>query len=206
MTEEFSIKGEWFLPSNNEQRVHGILTYHPQNGADLELYGSLNGDSVFQDFIDHEIILGLTSDSKQVTLYFCDMTESEVAILGQAEESGKPSTKYSIRYTLMGLHVDSINNLKFDVISSEIFNLGEWVGISGFNRQNHDIDKFKKHEIIVEYKLPEHIEFVIDNDAKGLFKFIAKSPRLSRYQKTITITQRVEFQVKLKKEKSIEEL
>lgn len=206
MTEEFSIKGEWFLPSNKEQRVHGILTYHPQNGADLELYGSLNGDSFFPDFKDHEIILGLTSDSKQVTLYFCDMTESGGATLVQGEESGKPSTIYSIRFTLIGLHVDSTNDLKFNIISSEIFNLGEWVGISGFTRQNNDFEKLKRHEVTVEYKLPEQIEFEIDNDTKGLFNFIANSPGLSRYQKTITITQRVEFQVKSKKEKSIEEL
>ncbi len=206
MTEEFSIKGEWFLPSNKEQRVHGIMTYHPQNGTDLELYGSLNGDSFFSDFKDHEIILGLTSDSKQVTLYSCNMTESGGATLVQGEESGKPSTIYSIRYTLIGLHADSINDLRFNIISSEIFNLGEWVGISGFERQKMDFEKLKRHEVTVEYKLPEQIEFEIDKDTKGLFYFIANHPGLSRYQKTITITQRVEFQVKTEKEKSIEEL
>jgi hypothetical protein len=63
---EFTIKCEWFIPSNKEQRVHGILALHPRNGTDLELYGDLSGDTFFTEFKDQERILGLTSDSKQI--------------------------------------------------------------------------------------------------------------------------------------------
>lgn len=42
MTEKFEITGEWFLPTDKENRVHGVLTYDPQDGIDLELYGSFS--------------------------------------------------------------------------------------------------------------------------------------------------------------------
>jgi len=206
MTEELTIKGEWFLPKSKEHRVHGTLTYHPQDGTDLELYGSLDGEDFFPQFKDEEIILGLTSDSKQVTLYSCNMTKSGGATLVQGEESGKPSVAYSIRFALIGFHADTLADIKFNRISSEIFNLGEWVGITGFKRDPTDFEKLKRHEITVEYKLPEAIEFQLNKEAKGRFNFIANHPGFSRYQKTINITQRVEFQVDINEEKNIDEL
>lgn len=206
MTEKFEIKGEWFLPTDRENRVHGTLTFDPQDGTDLELYGSLEGDNFLPEFKDQEIILGLTSDSKQVTLYSCFMTKSGGATLVQGEESGKPSTTYSIRYVLIGLHAMTNADLMFNQIASEVFNLGEWVGISGFKRQNINQESIKKHEIKVEYKLPESIDFEIDNNTKGKFNFIANHPGLSRYQKSVTINQRVEFQAISTVEKNIDEL
>ncbi len=206
MKEKLEINGEWFLPTNKENRVHGTLIFDPQDGTNLELYGGLEGDNFFPEFKDQEIILGLTSDSKQVTLYSCFMTKSGGATLVQGEESGKPSTTYSIRYLLIGLHANSTADLLFNQISSEIFNLGEWVGISGFKRQNINPNTLKNHEITVEYKLPEFIEFEIDTNTTGRFNFIANHPGLSRYQKTVTINQRVEFQAISANEKSIDEL
>lgn len=206
MLDKFKITGEWFLPTDKENRVHGTLTFDPQDGTDLELYGSLEGDDFFSEFKNQEIILGLTSDSKQITLYSCFMTKSGGATLVQGEESGKPSTTYSIRYLLIGLHANSTDDLQFNQISSEIFNLGEWVGISGFKRQNINPETLKNHEITVEYKLPEFIEFEIDSNTIGRFNFIANNSGLSRYQKTVTINQRVELQAISTNEKSIDDL
>ncbi|TRZ66042.1 hypothetical protein D4R20_01135 [bacterium] len=206
MTEEFTLKGEWFLPSSRDIRIHGTLLYHPNEGANLELYGSLDAENFFPVFQDQEIILGLSSDSRQVVLYNCHMTKSGGATLVQGEESGKPSVSYSIRYIIIGLHINHADELKFDRISCEIFNLGEWVGISGFINHPLDVEKFKRNEIIVEYKLPDPIIFQIDKNTSGRFNFIANHPGLSRYQKSINITQRVAFQADTKTENSIDDL
>ena len=64
MTNEFEIKGEWFLPSKREERVHGTLNFHPKEGANLELYNSLDSDPFFPEFKDEEIILGLSGKYK----------------------------------------------------------------------------------------------------------------------------------------------
>lgn len=206
MTDKFEIKGEWFLPTDKTNRVHGVLTFDPQDKTTLELYGSLNGDNFFPEFKDQEIILGLTSDSKQVTLHKCYMTKSGGATLVQGGESGKPSTRYTIGYLLIGLHSDTSEDLKFTQISSEIFNLGEWVGISGFKHQNIDPEKIKNYEITVEYKLPGPIEFVIDGNTKGLINYTANHPGVSVYQKTVTINQKVAFQAITTDEQSIDNL
>jgi len=206
MTEKFEIIGEWFLPTDRNNRVHGTLTFDPQNGTDLELYGSLEGDNFLPEFIDQEIILGLTSDSKEVTLYNCFMSKSDGATFVSGGESGKPSTTYSIRYLLIGFHANTITDLMFTQISSEIFNLGEWIGISGFKNQKYDPQSFKNHEITINYKLPDSIDFEIDNKTKGRFSFKANQPGYSRYQKIVTINQTVEFQAISVEEKSIEDL
>jgi len=203
MINQFEIKGEWFLPSQKDDRVHGTLSFDPKEGANLELYGSLDNDSVIPELKDEEIILGLSSESKQVTLIGCFMSKSGGATLVIGEESGKPSVNYKINYTLIGVHADKTEDLIFDTISSEIFNLGEWVGISGFKHEPHDPEKIKNHEIKVEYKLPDPIHFEIDNETSGSINFIANQPGLSRYQKNINITQRVEFMAKSKVDKSI---
>ncbi len=206
MTKEFELIGEWFLPTNKDDRVHGTLNFHPEEGATLELYGSLCSDPYLPELKDEELILGLTSNSKQVVLYGCLMTKSGGATLVQGEETGKPSVIYSIRYILVGLHVNNVYELKFNRISSEINNLGEWVGISGFINKRYDFEKIKKHEISVEYKLPNPIDFNIDDKATGKFKFLANQPGLSRYQKSVSINQRVEFQVDSPSEQSIDDL
>lgn len=206
MIEKFEIIGEWFLPTNKENRVHGTLMFDPQDTMDLILYGSLESDSLFPLFKTQEIILGLTSDSKQITLYICHPTRLGGITLVQGEESGIPSTTYSIRYLLIGLHAYKTSDLLFNQISTEIFNLGEWIGISGFKRPNINPEAIRNHEITVDYKLPEPIEFGIDENIKGRFNFILKHSGFSRYQKTVTINQRVEYQVISVNEKSIDDL
>lgn len=209
MIDKFEIKGEWFLPAdktNPNSRIYGVLRFDPQDKTTLELYGSLNGDNFLPEFKNEEIILGLTSDSKQVTLYKCYMTKSDGATLVQGGESGKPSTTYTIGYSFIGLHADKIEDLKFTQISSEIFNLGEWVGISGFKHQVVDPKKNKNYEITVEYKLPDAIEFEIDDRTKGRINFTVNQPGLSAYQKSVTINQKVSFQAITTDEQTIETL
>ena len=54
MTDKFEITGEWFLPTDKGNRVHGTLTFDPQNGTGLELYGCLEGNDFFPEFKDQD--------------------------------------------------------------------------------------------------------------------------------------------------------
>ncbi len=164
MTERFKITGEWFIPTNTENRITGILLFDPNEGTELELFGSLLKDKFLPEFINQEIILGITSNGEQITLYRCTMTKFEGGSIFAKEESGKPSTTYSVEYLLKGLHVQDSTELVFNQISSNLFNLGEWIGISGFDQiNNFFIDSTKKDITKIEYKLPENIEFQINN-------------------------------------------
>lgn len=206
MVKQFEILGEWFLPSDPGNRIHGTLKFHPTKGADLELYGSLESDSFFPQLKDQEIILGLSSESELVTLTECMMTRSGGAKLVKGQESGKPMTVYSVLFTLVGIHASKKEDLVFDTISSEIFNLGEWVGISGFNNTKPTPEESQEGKITVEYKRPEPIDFNIDKNTKGTLKFISNRSSWLLYQKRIEINQRVEFIAKTKTNKTIIQL
>jgi len=44
MFEEFEEKGYWWLASDPDKEVPGILRYSPKDGISLELFGSFSGD------------------------------------------------------------------------------------------------------------------------------------------------------------------
>lgn len=206
MSSNIEIKGEWFLPSKKTRRVFGTLYYNSDERNSLELIGSLDEGSLFPEFIDHDFILGLSKDSELITLHKCAMTKFEGSKIIKGQESGLPRVIYMINYILIGSHIENIESLKFNRISAEIFNLDEWIDISGFRHEPFNIDKRRNNEFTVDYKLPEKIEFQIDKDLIGRFNFVANLPGWSIFQKSINISQRVEFQVESHKEKSLTEL
>lgn len=206
MTEKFNIKGEWFLPSSPQNRIHGTLNYNPKTGITLELYGSLNSNSIFSIPKNEEIILGLSSDSKLITVYNSFMTKAGGLTLVQSGETGKPSIVYSARYLLIGIHIETSDELKFDSITSEIFNLDEWIGISGFKNKPPNLKKIQNCEVSVDYKLPKSIVFQIDDITEGSFDYTSNYPGFSRFQKTVNINQKVEFSAKTTENKNIDEL
>lgn len=207
MTENFEYRGAWFLPYAKDKRINGILTYDTDEGSSLELFGDLN-DSSFMQVMKNEpiIIQGITSDGKQITLYRCYITKTGGIKLIQGEESGIPSTVYSVNFILEGAYIDSSEEMKFQKIKSEIYNLDEWVGISGFISKNNDYEIFLKFEVNVNYKLPEPIKFSINDRLDGQFNFIVNQPGWSRYQKSVTLNQRVEIILSSESDYTLEEL
>jgi len=206
MTSNFELKGEWYLPSDKDKRVNGSLIFESNDGANLELFGNFDDAPFFPELREDDFILGLTNDSKLITLYKCFMTRSGGATLVKGQESGMPSSIYTVNYVLIGAHIENEDDLKFNKISCEIFNLDEWVGISGFAHKPTDFEKLKNHEITIDFKLPEPIDFNIDRGCKGKINFVSNHPGWSRYQKSVSINQRVEFQVDSTDEKSIKDM
>lgn len=204
MEEEITYKGEWFLPSNQENRLHGSLSIISAKVPILSLYGSFEKSILFPDYKNQEIILGITKNSEQVTLYKCTMAYSGDCTIVFGEDSGKPTTKYYIEYALIGVHALRVEDIKFNVISSQIFNLDEWIKISGFEITHQSINF--NGEISINYKKPESISFDIDKKAKGQFNFKHNYPTLTRYQKNITISQHVEYCVSLQEDLDLVDL
>ena len=194
MREKIEYIGEWFLPTNRENRVSGTLAYLPLDGITLKLYGSFEDGFILPKDKDESIILGITSDSQQITLSSCLVTNRGSTKLIVGEECGKPTITYSAHFLLLGTHIYNRGDLTFNKISAEIFNLGEWLGISGF-KKDFNVESYKNNECCIHYKLPEIIEFDISKEFKGRFNFSAKESNWTRHQKIVTIKQRVEFEV-----------
>lgn len=193
MKENFEYKGEWFLPSAKNKRVNGILRYDAERGISLELFGSFNKMPFMRFNPNEDIIQGVTSDSKQITLYRCYMTKSEGFKLVIGDEIGMPSTIYSAQFIFEGVHIETSDEIKFQKIVSEIHNLDEWVGITGFTLPSGDFEGFEKLGFNVQYKRPESIKFTINENFEGYFNFVVNHSDFSRYQKEMNIRQRVEI-------------
>ena len=75
LDEKLECKGYWWLPNNPNETVAGVLTYIPDEKILLELIGAFDSKKDFIDTLLNEnsedIIHGLTSDSKELTLVNC---------------------------------------------------------------------------------------------------------------------------------------
>jgi len=188
MTENFKYNGEWFLPSAKDKKVRGILSYDANQDCVLELLGSFN-DKISRQQVDEEIILGITLEGKQITLYRCMKTKFRSSTMLMDDGSKITSTFYSADYILENIHVDSPSELCFQKIASEINNLDEWIGIYGFTSSTDEFSE--KHKFSIEYQRPESIKFSIDENLDGEFKFTESFPGSFGYQKEINLKQNV---------------
>lgn len=103
MNEEFIYKGYWFLPSDPNNRVAGVLTYVPQKSIILELIGSLEKDiDFFSERTKNDIILGLTSDAKKITLINCWSGRRT-----QNFSCDFPISRYSAQFCIEGVHMNN---------------------------------------------------------------------------------------------------
>jgi len=199
MTEKFILTGIWYLPSTKDRTIHGTLIFDPHNNRiELSILGTLNNDNRTDK--DSEIILGVTTDNKKITLYkYFNINTTH----NLSNSFSSIITQYSIMFLLIGQHVESSEQLKFNSISTEIFNLDEWIGISGFKVP---VELFFNNEVSIHYKKPESINFEIDGFTKVEFRFFLDPPKLTHYLKTVTLTQRVEVKFVSLDLKNIDEL
>ncbi len=207
MNEELIIHGDWFIPSKPESKYHGILSFNPIDGAELKVFGNFLDKRSLNEMEEQAVILGISSDSKLITLYKCMITEYSNVVLVQGQVGGKPSTTFSPVYVFVGAHINSEEEMHFDTVYSEIFNLDEWLNISGFQRDRKKEQRaLKKHERLVKYKTPETIVFDISENAIGKFEFYADIPSIYAFQKSASINQKVKFVVTLKNQDALEKV
>lgn len=100
-------KGYWFLPSNPQKKVAGILTYTKGRDAFLELIGSFEESS--DEALEkcgkvYEIIYGITSDAKDITLFQSMQTNYE-----NASNSTFPIIRYETRLFIIGKHSSGLD-------------------------------------------------------------------------------------------------
>lgn len=206
MDKNFEYKGQWFLPSAPEKRVQGILSYDINEGGTLELFGNFDSSILYLSRSNDNIILGLTNDSKEITLYSCFIQKSGGAKLVVGGESAIPHTFYHINYILEGVHIETESQLLFEEIRSEHYGLDEWVGISGFDRSTQTIEAAQQGKFVINYECPEPIDFLIKPNVRGQFNFVAITPGISTYDSELCIKQRLELRLFSEQEHDLESL
>ncbi len=105
--ERITLKGYWYLPSDPENKIAGILTYDPNNNIVLELFGGFDCslDALFsnkQKVVD--VIFGKTSDGEDITLFH----SSRFANINF--NATFPLVSYSSNYLLIGKHINGLDD------------------------------------------------------------------------------------------------
>lgn len=207
MIGKLEYKGLWFLPHNEERKVPGILTFDPVNNLHaLELIGS------FCDISEHnaeEIILGITYRGDKITLHQCQFSSSTgIPRDGNDRrhifrEENQPCTlNFRVKYMLKGIHVSNIENLTFNSIYVSIYNLHEWVGISGISVDS----EIPNVEEVITFTKPKPIIVVIDEYLELEIKFHSNFPQYGRAIKEQTLKQYTTLGLHSKKKQTIEDL
>jgi hypothetical protein len=193
MDKEIILKGEWFLPNNEENKVKGTLTFKP-NGkySILELFGSL---SDYENSSNIDFILGITLDGVEVSLYKCyirslsGVPRNEQDNIRMKKSNIQQFSSYSVEYILTGVHITSIKDLVFQKVETEIYNLDEWLDIHGFSKFSKDFENGDGLKIDFNYIQPKPIEFKINENLDGAFRFSTPTSSTSKFQKEYTVTQ-----------------
>lgn len=193
MEKEIVFKGEWFLPNNIDNKIKGILTFKPNDRYSiLEIFGSFYE---YQDVYDFDLILGNTFDGNEITLYRCyvknlrSVPRSAEYDFRKNNSNLQPSSIYQLEYIFEGAHITNVEDLSFQKVSVEIFNLAEWVGVHGFGNYNHDFRHKEGLKIDCTYYEPNPIDFKISDKLNGTFNFFSSTSSISRFQKECKITQ-----------------
>jgi len=194
MIKEFEYDGIWWLPDNPRKQVSGTLRFTPDAGAVLDLIGSFKDIKDMNKTLDPEVILGVSSNGKNITLHKCFENKLSLSIPGLLTSS------FYANLVFIGAHFQDLKYIKFKSISVHYLYLDEWVNISGF-----DIKPLRKEkEVIIKYKQPEPFQANINDEFKVLINFKSIWPTLSSVQKEATIKQKAEIKIETFEEKSFE--
>jgi hypothetical protein len=151
LNEKFEYQGYWWLPGADEDEVPGILKFDPDDGATLDLLGSLKGLEGVIDLLEPEIILGRSSNGKLITLKDCERTLGNLAIGG-----GFSTSSFAVSEIFVGEHFGRAEDIGFERLVVEYLHLGAWAHASGFDiRFNEELEGPKRRWREVKHDLPE---------------------------------------------------
>ena len=153
MIEQFEYEGIWWLPDKPEKRVSGTLRYSPTGGAVLDLIGSFKELRDINQVLQLDIILGVSSDGKVITLYKCFEAESKLS------SPGLLSTSFYANIVFVGWHFLKPEDLRFNTLSINYSHLEEWTGITGFTWRLQE--EPKRYEL--GYEFPPVVESKVDH-------------------------------------------
>jgi hypothetical protein len=137
--DSFTEKGLWWLPSNESQKVGGILNYDPNSRATLELLGALGDEADLMRNLfagegsgKSEVIWGLTPTGTPITLMEADGQKSW-------SSRGFPTQVWRSTLVVVGVHMLNADNDEIFSRSTVRFEgIENWLGHNGFEKNNDD--------------------------------------------------------------------
>jgi hypothetical protein len=184
MAAKFPIKGYWFLPNQEENKIAGILNVE-EDRFRLELFGSLSGNShaEFLDSIEWEkstvtpLILGFGADGKYYSLL------NSIAGGGSQNFGADfPLTSFNVDNVICGCLLERDEKI-FTKIWVEYSHLQEWLGFTGVSPH-----VFKESSVTLNYLMPAPIKISISDEIKLTFGYTWNGMGSTRYIQGIAQT------------------
>ena len=124
--ETMEYKGLWWIPSNKDRKVAGILYHIPGEEIRLELIGTFDSDaanSIMAIFNakNEDVIHGQDSTGRDITIF---ENSCSISHTGNAEFA---TSIYKARVLAVGMHLESINENRFFKASVRIPELSYWL-------------------------------------------------------------------------------
>ncbi|MGH3025037.1 MAG: hypothetical protein ACRDLR_01135 [Gaiellaceae bacterium] len=118
--------GEWWLPKDEDHRATGRLIFDPDPAEGLTL-DVVSAMPLFRRGSEIPIVLGLTVDGHKVTLRDVFQRHSRWHSAGGTHTVASPSAAF------VGIHIPTVEELRFDSIEARLSNLTEWAHQSGID-------------------------------------------------------------------------
>ena len=168
MTEKFECKGYWYLPSDPDNTIAGILTYIPNESIKLELIGTFEksttiGIITFDKRTSIDIILGITSDAHKISLINCHPGGGSYNL-----SCSFPITRFSIQYCLDGIHIENFKDKIFSWSDITISELTTWCYPAALESVYGFSEKDKINKISVSVNTDESKKPIISVDVNNL--------------------------------------
>lgn len=180
LTDKFEYEGLWWLPDNQGGEIAGNLLFDPDDGATLKLIGSFKSIQDLNTSPKYEVIFGISTNGKYITLYNC------MEIRCSLNLPGLLVSQYYVDTIIMGGHFLKPADIQFKKVSVMYQYLNEWVNISAFEMQ-----RFKEPPgVKIICTLPRPISTRINDKLIVSFDFEASASTRSVVQKEVYMEQR----------------
>lgn len=123
--EHLSIDGLFWLPEKDYDKIPGRLTFHPRDGAELDLIGAFHDIQEFMNVTDPPLRVHGVAGGKYITLDRCLVTKSQIQSPGIARE------KYRAGIILSGALIAESEGLEFSIVRCRLRHLNQWIGRTG---------------------------------------------------------------------------
>ncbi len=189
MKSPFELKGYWWIPGSEENKLPGTLSYSQEDGAALELVGVFDSNKL-KPIEQLPIILGITQQGKPITLYKCVVRSWAYPLIGLG------GGNYLAHFVFEGVHFEAEENIRFNQLCGSYTDLDAWVGIYGFIIEVDTADsKFASN---IRYEKPMSQFFDVGETLEVGVSFSSQGPNQSIIQTEVTISQSAYLVVKSK--------
>ncbi len=158
LSDDFEVKGEWWLPEFTDNKCWGIFRYSESDNK-LELDGAFerinlaDAGTLQKQLQKHSYIYGLSDDFQRLTLVGITVMSQALTMSGNLGTT----TEYSARYVIVGTHAQVVGQRKqIELTEVQVFcsGMASFVNLNSPFRVANDVDGTQFNGLTVNYRQP----------------------------------------------------